>query len=62
MTFDLLNASRFLAVMVTGDKKRDMIAKLAATKNPDTSELPITGINPLGGELRWYLDAAAVPV
>ena len=61
MTFDLLNASRFLAVMVTGEKKRDTIARLAATKSPNPDEIPITGINPLGGELRWYLDAAAVP-
>lgn len=61
MTFDLLNASRFIAVMVTGEKKRDMIAKLATIKTSNPAELPITGINPLGGELRWYLDAAAVP-
>ncbi len=61
MTFDLLNASRFIAVMVTGEKKRDTIAKLAALKHPDPAALPITGIQPLGGELRWYLDAASVP-
>jgi 6-phosphogluconolactonase/glucosamine-6-phosphate isomerase/deaminase len=61
MTFDLLNASRFIAVMVTGEKKRDMIARLAATHRTDTDNLPITGIQPLGGELRWYLDAATVP-
>lgn len=61
MTFDLLNASRFIAVMVTGEKKRDMIRRIAATKSATPAELPITGINPLGGELRWYLDAAAVP-
>lgn len=61
MTFDLLNASRFIAVMITGEKKRAMIAKLAGTRHPNPEELPITGINPLGGELRWYLDAAAVP-
>ncbi len=29
---------------------------------PNPADLPITGINPLGGELRWYLDAAAVPI
>jgi len=62
MTFDLLNASRFIAVMVTGEKKRDMVAKVvAAAKSPDPAELPVLGITPLGGELRWYLDAAAVP-
>lgn len=62
MTFDLLNASRFIAVMVTGEKKRDTIARIAALKRADPAELPITGIQPIGGELRWYLDAAAVPM
>lgn len=61
MTFDLINASRFIAIMVTGEKKRGTIAKIAAVKKANPAELPITGIQPLGGELRWYLDAAAVP-
>ena len=61
MTFDLLNASRFIAVMVTGEKKREMVARLVATRRTDIENLPITGIHPIGGELRWYLDAAAVP-
>jgi 6-phosphogluconolactonase len=63
MTFDLLNASRFIAVMVTGEKKRDTIAKVqAASRNTvSVEDLPVLGIRPLGGELRWYLDAAACP-
>ncbi len=65
MTFDLLNASRFIAVMVTGEKKREMVARIRdAARNSASSsvqDLPILGIRPLGGELRWYLDAAACP-
>src|SRR5262249_6351174 len=65
MTYDLLNASRFLAVMVTGEKKRQTVGRVQeATRNSASSsvrELPILGIRPLGGELRWYLDAAACP-
>jgi 6-phosphogluconolactonase len=62
MTFDLLNASRFIAVMVTGEKKRETIGRVvAAAGQPDVGEIPILGVTPLGGELRWYLDAAAVP-
>jgi 6-phosphogluconolactonase len=62
MTFDLLNASRFIAVMVTGDKKRDTIARIAASRGSrDVASLPILGIQPLAGEMRWYLDAAACP-
>jgi len=64
MTFDLLNASRFIAVMVTGEKKRQRIAAVSAaapTPAPPVQEMPILGVHPLGGELRWYLDAAACP-
>lgn len=63
MTLDLLNASRFVGVMVTGEKKRATIARVAAAPRTGTGveELPILGIRPLAGELRWYLDAPACP-
>jgi 6-phosphogluconolactonase len=66
MTFDLLNASRFVGVMVTGEKKKPMIARVGATRGAgreknNPQDLPILGIRPLAGELRWYLDAAACP-
>jgi len=72
MTYTLLNASRCLAVLVTGEKKRDTIARIeqAAANHPASQhanasaardELPILGIAPLAGELRWYLDRPACP-
>jgi 6-phosphogluconolactonase len=64
MTLTLLNASRFLGVMVTGEKKRQTIARVATAARDGGAtpeDLPILGITPLGGELRWYLDAAACP-
>lgn len=60
MTLELINASRFIAVLVTGEQKRDAIARVAA-RDGGTGDLPILGVAPLGGELRWYLDAAACP-
>lgn len=62
MTYPLINASRFIGVLVTGKAKRDTIARLARN-NPkgNPAELPILGIAPVGGTLRWYLDAAACP-
>lgn len=60
MTYDLLNASRFIGVMVTGEKKRDTVARIAGGQIAP-EEAPILGIRPLAGELRWYLDAAACP-
>ncbi len=60
MTFGLLNASRVLAVLVTGKGKRDAIEQLSAG-GLSVREAPITGIEPMAGELRWYLDHAACP-
>jgi 6-phosphogluconolactonase len=60
MTYRLLNASRFIAVMVTGKAKRDTIARVARPGG-NADELPILGVRPAGGELRWYLDGEACP-
>ena len=57
MTWTLLNATRFIAVLVTGAGKRETIARVAA--GGDKTELPILGVKPKGGVLRWYLDHAA---
>lgn len=60
MTYKLINASRFIAVLAGGANKRDKIAELAANSS-SVSDLPIAGIKPVGGSLRWYIDAAACP-
>lgn len=60
MTFHLLNASRFIGVMVTGKQKREMVGKVAS-RAAGVRTIPIRGIRPLAGELRWYLDAEACP-
>jgi 6-phosphogluconolactonase len=60
MTYPLLNASRFIGVMVTGAGKRPTLAKIAA-RQASAKELPILGIRPLAGEMRWYIDQAACP-
>lgn len=64
MTFRLINASRFIAFMVTGKAKRETIARVVAGSENGVSpaELPVLGVKPLGGELRWYLDHDACPL
>jgi 6-phosphogluconolactonase len=58
MTYPLLNSARFIAVMVTGAAKAAIIQRVA--RGSETFEdLPIKGVRPLNGELKWYLDAAA---
>lgn len=63
MTYAMLNASRFIGVFVTGGKKRDVLKKIAAASTGQSTNgvgtLPVLGIKPLAGELRWYLDAEA---
>mgnify|MGYP000865287733 CR=1 FL=1 len=60
MTYTLLNASRFIGVMVTGSGKRATLTKIAA-RQVGPRQMPILGVRPLGGELRWYIDEAACP-
>ncbi len=60
MTYRLLNASRSLAVLVTGAKKRAALERLVAG-GLSRREAPILGIEPVGGELRWYIDHDACP-
>lgn len=64
MTLPLLNASRFLGVMVTGEQKRAAIARVVASRRAGPEafrDTPILGVRPLAGELRWYLDRGACP-
>lgn len=71
MTLPLINASRFIAVMVSGEGKRAALERVQASvrktaKAETAATLPILGVVPVGGgaggELRWYLDQAACPV
>ncbi len=58
MTFPLINAARFIAVMVTGAGKAETLHRVA-TGDESIEALPIKGVRPLNGELKWYLDAPA---
>lgn len=68
MTFDLINTSRFVGVLVTGKGKRATIARVAAAAAESggdsaerTARLPILGVRPVSGVLRWYMDHDACP-
>lgn len=60
MTLRLLNASRFLALLVLGERKRVAVARAALARD-DWRDFPVLALRPLAGELRWYLDADACP-
>ncbi len=66
MTLPLINASRFVGVLVTGAPKAPTIGRVAAASGTGPAagtiaDLPILGVRPLAGELRWYLDREACP-
>ena len=61
MTYKLLNGSRLICPLVMGSEKAPMIHKIATGDDP-SHDIPIKGINPVGGILRWYLDGAACGV
>lgn len=61
LTYELINRSRKLAVLVTGEQKRDALLRVdkqLRESGPDPENLPITGL-PGDERLSWYLDADA---
>ncbi|GAB4515063.1 MAG: 6-phosphogluconolactonase [Phycisphaerales bacterium] len=59
MTYPLINASRYIAVLATGEKKAQTLRTIASDERPSVGEAPILGIEPVGGVLKWFLDGEA---
>lgn len=60
LTPHMLNAARFLGILATGQTLRATVAELTRP-GADPLHHPVLALRPVGGELRWYLDAAACP-
>jgi 6-phosphogluconolactonase len=58
MTYPLINAARVIAVLVSGAAKAPMLQRVAGGRE-SRDELPIKGVRPVSGELKWFVDAAA---
>ena len=58
MTPKLINASRFVAVWAVGERVRPIIKQIESRAACE-ADIPAVGINPVGGELRWYVDRLA---
>jgi len=61
MAPSLINASRFVALLVTGAAQAPAIERVVRGDEA-AGTFPIMGIQPLDGMLKWYLDAAACGV
>ena len=60
LTYPALNAARRVWLLVTGERKRDLVAELLGdTPRTDTARYPVQGVAPTDGELVWWLDRAA---
>ena len=55
ITLPVINAARRVWVLAAGAEKADVVARVKGIDGP----LPIQRVRPQGGELRWWLDAAA---
>ncbi|MCA9300729.1 MAG: 6-phosphogluconolactonase, partial [Phycisphaerales bacterium] len=58
MSLAMLNASRCLAILGLGEEVGGVIERLL-DRRTTSLELPAAGLDPLAGELRWYLDESA---
>jgi len=57
----VINAARFVAVLVTGAEAASWIADMAARHRAGgEAKLPVEQLSPVAGVLSWYLDADAV--
>ena len=58
MTHALMNAARFIAILGVGSAARALLRNIDGCDWP-VEGIPLTGIDPVGGEMHWYLDEAA---
>lgn len=56
LTYPVINSSRVVMFLITGDQKADMVRK--ALRDP-SANLPCQGVQPASGELLWYLGDGA---
>jgi 6-phosphogluconolactonase len=61
MTYPLINAAEHVWLLVTGERKRHIVARCLGDEAapPDAPPWPVLGIQPDPGELVWWLDDAA---
>jgi 6-phosphogluconolactonase len=56
LTYPVINSSRVVMFLISGEQKADMVRK--ALKDP-SANLPCQGVQPVSGDLLWYLGEGA---
>jgi len=60
MTIRMFNGSRLLAALLTSEVKARTLSRITACGQPAPGvHIPLARLAPVGGALRWYVDAAA---
>ncbi len=63
MSMRLINASRMVAVVASGAELRPVLGAMEQARGPGASvsrdDLPAMRLAPVGGDLRWFVDALA---
>ena len=61
MTYPFLNRAHFIALLVTGAGKKEILQRVAENSG-DRHALPVTGVIPApSSRMLWFLDLAALP-
>lgn len=63
MTYPLLNAARAVYYVATGESKAPVLTQIIGKAHDDeaAAKFPARRVWPAGGELVWFVDAAALP-
>lgn len=59
MSSRLISASRLVSVLASGPERRPALRGLTDEWRERVMHSPIFGVRPVGGEMRWYVDAPA---
>jgi 6-phosphogluconolactonase len=57
LTYPVINQAKHIWFLVTGSKKAEVFAEVQKTQNP---AFPASLVEPVNGELRWYVDKAVI--
>ena len=58
-TYPLLNAAKRIWVLIAGADKREIVARCSEARARGEKTYPVVGVEPVDGELVWWLDEAA---
>ena len=59
MSSRLISASRLVGVLASGNERRPALRGLTDEWRERVMHSPVFGVRPVGGEMRWYIDAPA---